>query len=95
MTDSLQLNFLMMWNVDRTGFWLSNWTQTHPVERLSMMNYLADLVSQGKLKEPDTKVVVLEGTDSEVESTVRGVMEELERGRSGKKILLQWQHETK
>ncbi|GAA5829654.1 hypothetical protein JCM3766R1_001251 [Sporobolomyces carnicolor] len=78
-----------------TGFWLSNWTQTHPVERLSMMNYLADLVSQGKLKEPDTKVVVLEGTDSEVESTVRGVMEELERGRSGKKILLQWQHETK
>ncbi|GAA5914738.1 enoyl-[acyl-carrier-protein] reductase [Sporobolomyces salmoneus] len=78
-----------------TGFWLSNWTQTHPVERISMMNYLSDLVSQGKLKEPDTKVVALQGTDEEVEKTIKGVMEELEVGRSGKKVLLRWQDEKK
>ncbi|GAA5969763.1 hypothetical protein JCM3765_003450 [Sporobolomyces pararoseus] len=78
-----------------TGFWLSNWTQTHPVERISMMNYLANLVSSGKLKEPDTKVVVLEGSDAEVEGVMKGVMEELEVGRSGKKVLLHWQDEKK
>lgn len=60
-----------------------------------MMNYLANLVSTGKLKEPDTKVVVLEGSDQEVEQVMKRVMEELEVGRSGKKVLLHWQDEKK
>jgi len=53
------------------------------------------MVSSGKLKEPETKVVVLEGSDKEVEETVRELMKSLEEGRTGKKILLHWQDETK
>ncbi|GAA5943728.1 enoyl-[acyl-carrier-protein] reductase [Sporobolomyces koalae] len=74
-----------------TGFWLSNWSKENPESRITMMSYLASLVSQGKLKEPDTKVVVLEGTDEQVETGVSQVMQELEQGRSGKKVLLHWQ----
>ncbi|GAA5992876.1 hypothetical protein JCM11641_001370 [Rhodosporidiobolus odoratus] len=75
-----------------TGFWLSNWVQTHPVERQSMMQSLAKFVSEGKLKEPETEVVELDGTDEEVRGQLSKVMKRIEEGR-GKKVLLHWKSE--
>ncbi|BGP16139.1 hypothetical protein JCM10213v2_004134 [Rhodosporidiobolus nylandii] len=75
-----------------TGFWLSNWVQTHPEERQTMMHKLAALTSQGKLKEPETKVVELDGTDDEVREQLSAVMKKIEEGR-GKKVLLHWKDE--
>lgn len=75
-----------------TGFWLSNWVQTHPEERISMMQTLATLTSQGKLKEPETEVVKLGGTDEEVGAQLKEVMTRIEEGR-GKKVLLHWSEE--
>lgn len=77
---------------DSTGFWLSNWVQTHPEERQTMMRSLAELTAQGKLKEPETEVVELAGTDEEVAAKMSGVMKRIEEGR-GKKILLHWKDE--
>ncbi|GAA5958971.1 hypothetical protein JCM8115_000709 [Rhodotorula mucilaginosa] len=74
------------------GFWLSNWVQTHPEERQTMMRSLAELTAQGKLKEPETEVVELAGSDEEVAEKMSGVMKRIEEGR-GKKILLHWKDE--
>ena len=74
---------------DRTGFWLSNWVETHPVERTEMMSSLAQMVADGKLVEPATDVVDLVGEDEAVGSAIRGVMKKLEEGR-GKKMLLRF-----
>ncbi|GAA5841334.1 hypothetical protein JCM5353_004152 [Sporobolomyces roseus] len=92
---SLPPSLFIFKKLTSTGFWLSNWTQTNPIDRIKMMNSLSSMVSSGKLKEPETKVVVLEGSDREVEETVRELMKSLEEGRTGKKILLHWQDETK
>ncbi|GAA6027202.1 hypothetical protein JCM8097_002480 [Rhodosporidiobolus ruineniae] len=75
-----------------TGFWLSNWVQTHPVERQSMLTSLAKLTSQGKLKEPETEVVELAGSDEAVKEKLGEVMSRIEEGR-GKKVLLRWADE--
>ncbi|GAA5851120.1 hypothetical protein JCM8547_004138 [Rhodosporidiobolus lusitaniae] len=75
-----------------TGFWLSNWVQAHPKERANMMQALASLTSEGKLKEPETEVVELAGTDEEVTAQLSEVMARIEEGR-GKKILLHWKDE--
>lgn len=77
---------------DSVGFWLSNWVQTHPEERQTMMRSLAELTAQGKLKEPETEVVELAGSDEEVAEKMSGVMKRIEEGR-GKKILLHWKDE--
>ncbi|GAA5860416.1 hypothetical protein JCM1840_000252 [Sporobolomyces johnsonii] len=77
-----------------TGFWLTNWVATHPRERTPMMHALAGLIADGKLKEPETEVVVLEGSDDDVAKTLRDVMQMLEEGRAGKKVLLHWQEES-
>lgn len=73
----------------RTGFWLSNWVETHPVERLAMMNELAQMVADGRLVEPPTEVVELAGDDEQVGRTVREVMKRAEAGK-GKKVLLKF-----
>lgn len=73
-----------------TGFWLSNWVQTHPQERLTMMNELASLVSNGQLQEPATEVITLGGTESEMTSVIREVMRKNEGGK-GKKVLLKFE----
>ncbi|GJN89364.1 hypothetical protein Rhopal_002344-T1 [Rhodotorula paludigena] len=75
-----------------TGFWLSNWVQTHPSERQTMMQRLAALVHGGKLREPETEVVSLAGTDEEVAQVLRNVMTRVQEGR-GKKVLLHWKDE--
>ncbi|GAA5898925.1 hypothetical protein JCM8208_005429 [Rhodotorula glutinis] len=75
-----------------TGFWLSNWTQTHPAERATMMQRLAALVSDGTLREPETEVVELGGADDEVAKVLGEVMTRVQEGR-GKKVLLHWKEE--
>lgn len=57
-----------------------------------MMRSLAELTGQGKLKEPETEVVELAGSDEEVAQKMSGVMKRIEEGR-GKKILLHWKDE--
>lgn len=72
------------------GFWLSDWVKSHPTERLAMMNDLAQLMADGKLRAPETETVDLVGLGAEeVGETVRGVMERLEEGR-GRKVLLKF-----
>lgn len=75
-----------------TGFWLSNWTQTHPAERATMMQRIAALVSDGTLREPETEVVELAGADDEVAKVLGEVMTRVQEGR-GKKVLLHWKEE--
>ena len=75
-----------------TGFWLSNWTQTHPAERATMMQRIAALVSDGTLREPETEVVELGGADDEVVKVLGEVMTRVQEGR-GKKVLLHWKEE--
>ncbi|GAA5824135.1 hypothetical protein JCM11251_001536 [Rhodosporidiobolus azoricus] len=78
-----------------TGFWLSNWVQTHPSERLTMMQRLAELTSTGVLKEPETEVVELDGSDEEVKGQLEEVMRRIEEGvPGGKKVLLHWKDQT-
>lgn len=75
----------------RAGFWLSDWVKTHPKERLEMMNSLAQLMADGKLKAPETDEVDLAGLGGdEVGAAVRGVMEKQEQGKTGKKVLLKF-----
>jgi trans-2-enoyl-CoA reductase len=57
-----------------------------------MMQSLAALVSSGKLKEPETEVVELKGTDEEVTQQLSDLMKKMEEGR-GKKTLLHWKDE--
>lgn len=57
-----------------------------------MMQSLAALVSSGKLKEPETEVVELKGTDREVTQQLSDLMKKMEEGR-GKKTLLHWNDE--
>ncbi|GAA5897531.1 hypothetical protein JCM6882_003509 [Rhodosporidiobolus microsporus] len=74
-----------------TGFWLSNWVQTHPRERSTMMQRLASLTSSGALKEPETEVVELDGADEEVRLQLEEVMRRIEEGTpGGRKVLLHW-----
>lgn len=54
-----------------------------------MMDQLAQLVAEGKLVEPPTQIVDLEGDDAVVGETVREVMRKMEEGR-GKKVLLRF-----
>ncbi|BGP40035.1 hypothetical protein JCM10449v2_003993 [Rhodotorula kratochvilovae] len=75
-----------------TGFWLSNWVQTHPLERTTMMRRLAELVHGGTLREPETEVVELAGADDEVTRVLGEVMVRVQEGR-GKKVLLHWKDE--
>ncbi|GAA5824083.1 hypothetical protein JCM3770_006058 [Rhodotorula araucariae] len=75
-----------------TGFWLSNWVQTHPRERTTMMRRLAELVHAGALREPETEVVELAGTDDDVTRALADVMVRVQEGR-GKKVLLHWKDE--
>lgn len=71
------------------GFWLSNWIKNHPTERGPMMNEIAQLVADGKLKEPETEIVELSGDDESVGSIARGVMRANAEGR-GKKVLFKF-----
>ncbi|GAA6011905.1 hypothetical protein JCM10207_003425 [Rhodosporidiobolus poonsookiae] len=75
-----------------TGFWLSNWTQTHPSERALMMRTLAHLTASGKLREPETEVVDLSGEDGDVTRVLGETMRRIEEGR-GRKVLLRWKEE--
>ncbi|KAK4699896.1 hypothetical protein P7C70_g6359, partial [Phenoliferia sp. Uapishka_3] len=72
-----------------TGFWLSDWVETHAEERVVMMSSLAQMVADGKLVEPAHEIVELRGDDEHVGSTIRGVMKKLEEGR-GKKMLIRF-----
>ncbi|KAM0756121.1 NAD(P)-binding protein [Meredithblackwellia eburnea MCA 4105] len=69
------------------GFWYSNWVETHPEERITMMKSLAQLIADGKLKEPAHEIVDLEGDDEKLGVTVREVMKKLEDGRAKKQLL--------
>lgn len=77
----------------RTGFWLSNWVTTHPNERVPMMNELAQMVADGKLKEPETEIVELRGDEQQLGETIREVMRKAEGGKGGKKVLLRFVEE--
>lgn len=57
-----------------------------------MMQRLAALVHGGKLREPETEVVSLAGTDDEVAQVLSNVMTRVQEGR-GKKVLLHWKDE--
>lgn len=54
-----------------------------------MMNELAQMVADGKLVEPPTRIVELAGDDEQVGRTVREVMRNAEGGK-GKKVLLKF-----
>ncbi len=56
-----------------------------------MMNSLAQLMADGKLKAPETEEVDLAGLGGEeVGQQLRQVMEKGEQGKTGKKVLLKF-----
>lgn len=74
-----------------TGFWLSNWCDNNPIERKLMIEELAQLTADGRLKEADNEIVELDTSNSDeaIGIVIREVMQRIEAGRS-KKILLKW-----
>lgn len=56
-----------------------------------MMNHLAQLMADGKLKAPEVDEVDLSGLGpDEVGERVRAVMERGEKGRTGRKVVLRF-----
>lgn len=53
------------------------------------MNEIAQLVADGKLKEPETEIIELSGDDASVGSIAREVMRANAEGR-GKKVLFKF-----
>ncbi|KAM0787862.1 hypothetical protein ACM66B_003914 [Microbotryomycetes sp. NB124-2] len=87
---SLPPSLFIFKKLTATGFWLSDWSQRNPEPRREMLAQLASLVHSGQLVEPDSTIVDISDkdmSDKDVTNKVRRVMEEIERGKSGKKVL--------
>ncbi|KAK0238780.1 hypothetical protein EDD85DRAFT_951005 [Armillaria nabsnona] len=76
-------------NLTAHGFWQHGWyQQRNRADREDLMRKLVDLTSQGKLKEPEHKVVIVPAHESDEEATAR-IRDVFKTAQShGKKILL-------
>ncbi|PBK99314.1 NAD-binding protein [Armillaria gallica] len=76
-------------NLTAHGFWQHGWYQQRSrADREDLMRKLVNLTSQGKLKEPEHKVVVIPTHESDEEATAR-IRDVFKTAQShGKKILL-------
>lgn len=76
-------------NEHSTGFWLSEWSRTHPDERAGMMHQLTRLCSTGQLQAPETEMVKIPEDVDEMTRVIREVMKRAEGGK-GKKVLIKF-----
>ncbi|KAG6861333.1 hypothetical protein C0995_001312 [Termitomyces sp. Mi166 len=90
---SLPTSLFIFKNLTCHGFWQSRWYKNSVRgDRVRVMQILANLISQGKLKEPAYEIVTISPKDSDEEAgqKVRDVIAKAVGGRQGKKTLLKF-----
>ncbi|KAG6899870.1 hypothetical protein C0993_005840 [Termitomyces sp. T159_Od127] len=90
---SLPTSLFIFKNLTCHGFWQSQWYKNSVRgDRVRVMQILANLMSQGKLKEPAHEIVSISLKDSDETASrkVRDAIAKTIGGRQGKKILLRF-----
>ncbi|KAG6812387.1 hypothetical protein H0H92_003068 [Tricholoma furcatifolium] len=90
---SLPTSLFIFKNLTCHGFWQSRWyANSVRGDRVRVMQILARLMSEGKLKEPAHEIVTVSSKDSdeEVGQRVRDTIAKATGGRQGKKTLLKF-----
>jgi len=78
-------------NLTCHGYWHSRvWSSLSPSEQQRRLQRLIDWKEDGKLHDPLHEVVVLKGSDNEVNRTMKDALARLQAGMLGKKLLLKW-----
>jgi len=78
-------------NLTCHGYWHSRvWSSLSPSEPQRRLQCLIDWKEDGKLHDPLHEVVVLKGSDDEVNRTMKDALARLQAGMLGKKLLLKW-----
>ncbi|KAG5732859.1 hypothetical protein E4T56_gene7945 [Termitomyces sp. T112] len=93
---SLPTSLFIFKNLTCHGFWQSRWYKNSVRgDRVRIMQILANLMGQGKLKEPAHEIVTISPKDSDEEAgqKVRDVIAKAEGGRRGKKTLLRFDND--
>ncbi|KAJ7583382.1 hypothetical protein C8J56DRAFT_953880 [Mycena floridula] len=88
---SLPTSLFIFKNLTSHGFWQTRWVanKLRP-EREHLMQVLADMMEQGKLKEPEHEIVTVKANESDEEASRRisEIFTKMASGRFGKKVLL-------
>ncbi|KIJ18267.1 hypothetical protein PAXINDRAFT_175380 [Paxillus involutus ATCC 200175] len=88
---SLPTSLFIFKNLSCHGFWQSRWyAQKTSEERVKMMNILAGLIRDGKLRSPEHEILAIGGqeTDSDAKTKICSAISRLTCGKYGKKVLL-------
>ncbi|KAJ7695193.1 hypothetical protein B0H17DRAFT_1056761 [Mycena rosella] len=91
---SLPTSLFIFKNLTTAGFWQSRWYKTHTREdKENLMRTLVDLVSQGKLKEPEHEILSIgaEESDEAAGQKIRDIITKMSAGQYGKKVLLRFE----
>ncbi|KZT56900.1 trans-2-enoyl-CoA reductase [Calocera cornea HHB12733] len=84
---SLPTSLFIFKNLTCHGYWQSRWYQQHSAEeRQSLIAEIVGMMESGLLQEPSHEIVVLQGSDEEMQSTVKDAIGTSASGRH-KKIL--------
>ncbi|KAJ6621315.1 hypothetical protein B0H10DRAFT_2163138 [Mycena sp. CBHHK59/15] len=78
-------------NLTATGFWQSRWYSTHTrQDKENLMHTLVDLVTQGKLKEPEHEILTISAKDTDeiAGQKIRDIISKMSLGQYGRKVLL-------
>jgi len=93
---TLPTSLFIFKNLKSVGFWQSRWyTKKSREEREELMKVLVELMSSGKLKEPEHEIVTLGAheSDEEVSIRVREIVAKMAKGQYGRKVLLKLEGE--
>ncbi|KIK95231.1 hypothetical protein PAXRUDRAFT_33099 [Paxillus rubicundulus Ve08.2h10] len=88
---SLPTSLFIFKNLSCHGFWQTRWyAQKTLEERVKMMNILADLIRDGKLRSPEHEILVIGGreSDSDTKTKICSAISRLAGGKYGRKVLL-------
>ena len=84
---SLPSSLFIFKGLKSLGFWMTTWyAKNSPETRREMTDALVDMIRRGKLKEPETEVLKLEGSDEEVGRIVREAIKNVK----GRKLMFTW-----
>ncbi|KDQ61661.1 hypothetical protein JAAARDRAFT_31128 [Jaapia argillacea MUCL 33604] len=90
---SLPTSLFIFKNLSCKGYWQQRWyMERGRTEREELMRELVGLIGLRKLREPEHEIVRIGGglSDGEATQLVQGVMDRIEKGHYGKKILFKF-----
>jgi len=90
---SLSTSLFIFKNLTSHGYWQSRWyEESSHEERSQLVSTLVNLLSQGKLREPEHEILTIRSAESDEEATskLRDALNKRLTARTSKKLLLQF-----